>query len=71
MIECWNARKRGHEEEDVLTNLPTNEANTVKRHEEAREENRRGAEQTRTRGRVHARENMAHIGTSDIFKCKF
>ena len=32
---------------------------------------RRGAEQTRTRGRVHARENMASRANSNIFKCRF
>ncbi|KAG5069520.1 hypothetical protein JHK85_001897 [Glycine max] len=38
----------------------------MRRHEEER---RQGGEQTRMRGRVRARENIARRGTSNIFKC--
>ena len=63
----------------MLTNLPANGSNTTERRRGARrhdEENKRGGKprgdkQTRTRGRVSARENMAHRGTSNIFKCRF
>lgn len=52
--KCWNARKRRHKEDDVLMNLPANEANTTERR---KGKEARGGEQTRRQTDKKMRKN--------------